>query len=98
MEDQTASQLNDLQQQVNDHEDTIAALQAKLDTLHGAFYQNNFASSQDFQKYSRFNSRLKIPNNASLPATCHVGEICASSGVAYVCSAINTWTKIGTQT
>lgn len=95
--DESNQQLADLQQQVNDHEDTIAALQAKLDTLHGTFYQNNFASSQDFAKYSRFNSRLKIPVNTSLPATCHIGEVCSSSGKLYVCSAVNTWTVAGSQ-
>lgn len=92
------NQLNDLQQQVDDHEETISGLKNDLANLSNEFYKNNFHSSQDFQKYSRFNTRLKIPNNASLPATCHVSEICVSGGIVYVCSAANTWTKIGTQT
>lgn len=66
--------------------------------LRAAFYANNFASSQDFFKYVRFNSRLKVPHHDSLPATCEVGEIAETGGELNICSAADTWTVVGTQT
>lgn len=95
--DETQSQLNDMQQQIDDHESTIAKLQDALTGLHTEFYKNNFSSSQDFQKYSRFNTRLKIPHYDVLPSTSHVGELAESGGKLYVCSAVNTWSVAGTQ-
>lgn len=84
---------NDLQLQVNE-------LKRQLEALSGDYYTNNFTGSQDFQKYSRFNTRLKVPTLATAPTTCEVGEIYVNSGngKAYVCSATNTWTVIGAQT
>jgi hypothetical protein len=61
------------------------------------FYRNNFTSSQDFNKMSRFNSRLKVPTLSATPATCEVGEVCCVSGKLRVCSASNTWTIVGLQ-
>lgn len=81
---------NTLQQQVKE-------LQDKLNSLQGDYYANNFSGSQDFNKYSRFNTRLKIPHVSTLPASCEVGEILESSGKAYICSSTNTWAVIGTQ-
>lgn len=92
------NQLNDLQQQVDDHEDALTKLKGDLANLSNQFFQGNFSSSQDFSKYARFTSRLRIPVNTVLPTTCHIGELCTFLGTAYVCSAPNTWTKIGTQT
>ena len=97
MEDQTQSQLNDLQQQADDHEEALAKLQATIDALSAEYYKNNFHSSQDFQKDSRFNTSLKIPSFSSLPSTCSVGQIAQTSGKLYICSAVNTWTIAGTQ-
>lgn len=78
--------------------DQIQQLQNDLAALTEEMYHNNFSNSQDFQKYSRFNTRLKVPHNASLPTTCEVGEICEVIGKLYVCSASNVWTIVGTQT
>lgn len=68
-----------------------------LADLNSEVYLNNFTSSQDFQKYSRFNTRLKVPHYAALPTTCETGEIIEYSGKLYVASATNTWTIVGTQ-
>lgn len=95
--DETQTQLSDLQQQADEHEQTIARLQSIVDALSGEFYKNNFPSSQDFQKYSRFNTRLKIPHADSVPSKCNVGELIESSGKLYICSAVNTWAVAGTQ-
>lgn len=82
---------NDLQSQVN-------LLKQQLESLQAEFYKNNFSSSQDNTKYCRFNSRLRVPIYSATPATCEVGEVCSVSGKLRVCSAVNTWTIVGTQT
>ncbi len=83
---------NNLQQQVNQ-------LKQELESLKAEYYLNNFTGSQDFNKYSRFNTRLKVPTLAATPSTCEIGEVCvvSSTGKMYVCSAANTWTIAGTQ-
>jgi hypothetical protein len=81
---------NNTQQQIDD-------LKNKIQTLTDEFYRNNFSSSQDFQKKSRFNSGLRVPTLSTTPATCEVGEVCCVSGKLRVCSAVNTWTIVGTQ-
>lgn len=81
----------DLQTQIDQLKRDIADLNSEM-------YTNNFTASQDFNKYSRFNTRLKVPNLSSTPATCEVSEVCVVSGKLYVCSAANTWTVAGVQT
>lgn len=81
----------------NDLQAQIARLKADLEQLNAEVYSNNFTASQDFNKYSRFNTRLKVPTLSTTPATCEVGEICVVSGKVRVCSATNTWTIVGTQ-
>jgi hypothetical protein len=81
----------------NDIQNQIIELKKELDALTAEYYTNNFTGSQDFNKYSRFNTRLKVPSYASLPAVCEVGEICESGGKLRICSAANTWTIVGTQ-
>lgn len=77
----------------------LEQLRRELDALKEAFYTNNFSSLQDFQKFSRFNTRLKVPTYASAPTICEIGEVYVNSGTgkAYVCSSANTWSLIGTQ-
>lgn len=77
-----------------------AYLQKQIDALRSEIYSNNFKTSQDFQKYSRFNTRLKVPTYSSAPSTCEIGELYVNSGTGklYVCSAANTWSLVGTQT
>lgn len=86
-----SSMQNDLQQQIDKLKQDLAA-------LNGEYYANNFTGSQDFNKFSRFNSRLKVPYYASLPTTCETGEIIEVGGKLRICSATNTWTIVGTQT
>ncbi len=81
---------NNLQQQVNQ-------LKQELESLKAEYYLNNFTGSQDFNKFVRFNGRLKVPYYASAPSTCEVGEIIEVSGKLRICSATNTWTIVGTQ-
>lgn len=74
-------------------------LEADLKALNEEVYLNNFTASQDFNKYSRFNTRVKLPTLSATPSTCEIGELCVVSGTGkvYVCSAANTWTIVGTQ-
>jgi hypothetical protein len=81
---------NELQRQ-------IAQLRADFQALNAEVYANNFTASQDFNKFSRFNTRLKVPTLTATPATCEIGEVCVVSGKLRVCSAANTWTIVGNQ-
>ena len=75
----------------------IDILKKELSQLQSEYYKNNFSARQDFVKYSNFTSMIKVPSYSSLPATCQVGEICESSGKLRICSAVNTWSIVGTQ-
>jgi hypothetical protein len=81
----------------NDLQAQIDKLKRDLDALVSEVYANNFSSSQDFNKFSRFNTRIQVPTLATTPATCEVGELCVVAGKLRVCSAANTWTIVGTQ-
>lgn len=81
----------------NELQNQIDRLRQELDALKSEYYSNNFPSSQDFNKYSRFNTRLKVPKYAADPSTCEVGEVIEVSGKLKICSAANTWTIVGTQ-
>lgn len=80
-----------------DTDQKLQELTKELATLKGEFYSNNFTARQDFNKYSNFTTRLKVPSYSSLPATCEVGELCESAGKLRICSAANTWTIVGNQ-
>jgi hypothetical protein len=75
----------------------IEQLKKDLKALNDEFYLNNFTARQDFNKYSDFTTRLKVPHYASDPATCQVGEIIEVGGKLKICSASNTWSIVGTQ-
>ena len=76
----------------------LELIKQRLEALEDTVHLNNFNSSQDFNKYSRFNTRLKVPSYATEPSKCEVGEIVEVSGVLKVCSAKDTWTTVGAQT
>jgi hypothetical protein len=82
----------------NDYQKQIDELKLQLKELSDVYYSNNFTASQDFNKFSRFNNRLKVPYYASLPTTCEVGEIIEVAGKLRICSATNTFSIVGTQT
>ena len=81
----------------NDTQTQINQLKQELESLKAEFYLNNFTGSQDFNKFVRFNGRLKVPYYASAPTTCEVGEIIEVAGKLLICSAANTFTIVGTQ-
>lgn len=82
----------------NDYENRIKKLEKDLKDLTQEVYRNNFTSNQDFNKFVRFNSRLKVPHYTTLPTTCEVGEICEQGGELNICTTANTWIVAGLQT
>lgn len=81
----------------NNIENEVKIMRQELEALKGAFYLNNFLTSQDFNKYSRFNTRLKVPHYDTLPSSCETGDIGEAGGGLYICSAPNTWELVGSQ-
>lgn len=79
----------------NDFQKQIDQLRKDLQDLTNEVYRNNFSASQDFQKKSRFNTRITLPRYSSTPATCEVGEayVNTGNGKLYICSSANTWTS-----
>lgn len=51
----------------DDLQKRIEKLELDLKDLNDEFYANNFTSSKDYNKYSRFNSRFKLPVVATDP-------------------------------
>ena len=83
-----------------DNQLQINELSKRLENLENEYFKNNFSAHQDFNKYANFTVRLKVPTATSLPATAEIGELFVVSGTGklYVCSALNTWSIVGTQT
>lgn len=75
-------------------EEQIALLRADLTALQQEVYRNNFSGHQDFNKFSNFTTRLKVPHYDSIPPICEVGEIIEAGGVLYICSSNNTFTVV----
>jgi len=80
----------------------IQQLRQELEALKAEIFRNNFPGSQDFNKYSRFNVRLKVPTFTVEPTAAEVGDIVAISGVLKICTVASqtapTFTIVGTQT
>ena len=85
---------NDIQAQLN-------KLRQDLDALNDEFHLNNFTSSKDYNKYSRFNSRLKVPSSVANPIIGEVGDIVEVGGKLKICTVASlttpTWVTVGTQ-
>jgi len=75
-------------------EEQIQILRDQLTTLQQEVYRNNFSSHQDFNKFSNFTTRLKIPHYDALPPVGEVGELIEVGGLLYMCSTPNSFTLI----
>lgn len=75
----------------------VETLEKDLQALNSEYYANNFSAQQDFNKKSSFTTRLKVPHYDTLPTTCEIGEIAETAGKLRVCSALNTWSIVGSQ-
>lgn len=75
-------------------EEKIEILTKQIADLSQEVYKNNFSSSQDFNKSSRFNTRLKVPHYDVFPPTAEVGELVEAGGALYICSTPNVFTLV----
>lgn len=75
-------------------QEQLTVLKADLDSLTQEVYRNNFSGHQDFNKYSNFTTKLKIPHYDIPPLVGEVGEIIESGGVLYICSSPNSFTAV----
>lgn len=75
-------------------EEQILALRNDLDALKQEVFRNNFSSHQDFNKFSNFTTRLKIPHYDSVPRVGETGELIEVGGALYICSSANTFTLV----
>lgn len=75
-------------------EEQIQILRNDLTALQSEVYRNNFSSSQDFNKFTRFNTRLKIPHYDSVPPVGEVGELIEVGGVLLICSSPNSFSVV----
>ena len=85
----------------NDYEKRIVQLEKDLRDLTDEVYLNNFTSSKDYNKYSRFNTRMKVPTFSANPTIGAVGDIVSVGGKLKICTVASltapTWTIVGTQ-
>jgi len=85
----------------NDLQAQIDQLRRDLQELNDEYYLNNFTASKDYNKYSRFNTRLKVPNSASDPTVGDVGDIVEVGGKLKICTVASltapTWITVGLQ-
>lgn len=86
----------------DDLQKRIEKLELDLKDLNDEFYANNFTSSKDYNKYSRFNSRFKLPVVATDPTIGEVGDLVCVVTKVKICTVASltapTWTIVGTQT
>lgn len=75
-------------------EEQVIALKSQLETLSQEVYRNNFSSHQDFNKFSNFTTRLKIPHYDAIPPIGEVGELLEAGGALYICSSPNVFTLV----
>lgn len=80
---------------------TLESLQAQIDALAQQINKNNFSATQDFQKYSRFKTRMQVPTFAANPTIGAIGDVVCVGGKLKVCTVASatapTWVTVGTQ-
>lgn len=75
-------------------EEQLQILRNDFTALQQEVYRNNFSSHQDFNKFSNFTTRLKIPHYDSIPPVGEVGELIEAGGALWICSSPNTFTLV----
>ena len=80
-----------------DTEQEILKLKRELESLTKVVFANNFASSQDFNKTSRFNTMMKVPHYTSAPSVDDNGYLIEIGGKLYISTGVDTFTIVGTQ-
>lgn len=80
-----------------DPQEQIKILRQEIESLKGEIYRNNFSNHQDFNKFSNFTTRLKVPHYDAIPPVGEPGELLEAGGKLYICSSPNTFTIVGSQ-
>lgn len=75
-------------------EEQLQILRTDLDSLKQEIFRNNFSSHQDFNKFSNFTTRLKIPHYDAVPPVGEVGELIEVDGVLLICSSANSFSVV----
>ena len=75
-------------------EEQIQLLRNEITELKNEVYRNNFSSSQDFNKFIRFNTRMKVPHYDAVPPVGEVGELIEVGGVLLICSTPNVYSVV----
>lgn len=75
-------------------EEQLQMLRNELTELKNEVYRNNFSSSQDFNKFIRFNTRMKVPHYDAVPPVGEVGELIEVGGVLLICSSPNVYSIV----
>lgn len=78
----------------NELEEQIKMFKGDLNKLNQEVYRNNFSGHQDFNKFSNFTTRLKVPHYETIPIVGEVGEIIEAGGALYICSSSNTFSLV----
>lgn len=74
-------------------------LRSEVSQLSSAYYKNNFAATQTFNKDCIFSTRLRVPVYSGAPTVAEVGDLIAVGGKLYICTDDSpvTFTVVGTQ-
>lgn len=75
-------------------EEQLAKLRDDLTALQQEVYRNNFSSHQDFNKFSNFTTRFKIPHYDAVPPIGEVGELIEVGGTLLICSSPNSFSIV----
>lgn len=75
-------------------EEQLQILRNDFNALQQEVYRNNFSSSQDFNKFVRFNTRMKVPHYDSVPPIGEVGELIEVGGTLLICSSPNNFSIV----
>lgn len=75
-------------------EEQLQMLRNEFTELKNEVYRNNFSSSQDFNKFIRFNTRMKVPHYDAVPPVGEVGELIEVGGVLLICSTPNVYSVV----
>jgi hypothetical protein len=81
-------------------DDKITKIEQQINAISRQLEEMNkdvFSALYIERKYADFRNRLKVPNYGSTPSTCKTGELCEVGGKLYICSAVDTWSLVGSQ-
>jgi len=86
--------------EIQELQDQITRLSARVGELEGSISRNNFTSTQVFNKACIFTDRLKVPHYSVAPSVGEVGDLIEVGAELYICTSVNpvVFTLVGSQT